>query len=95
MQLRRKNDFSMEILEEFALKKALNIGKKIQTRKTHGKIYEVMDEKQFEESKVKFHKDLSTKFKSEFNVPQFISLEIKKKIQQVGSENGFFNNCED
>ena len=50
-----------------------------------------MDEKYFEESKVKFHKYLSTNFKSEFNVPQFIPLEAEKNIQQVGLEYGLFS----
>ena len=44
-----------------------------------------MDEKYFDESRVKFHKDFLTKLK----------LVFKKKIQQVGLENGFFNNFED
>ena len=54
-----------------------------------------MDEKYFDESRVKFHKDFLKKLKLVFNVPQFIPIEIKKKIQQVGLENGFFDNCED
>ena len=49
-------------------------------------IYEVIDEKYFDALKVKFPKYFPTKFKSQFNVPRFIPLEVKKKIQQVGLE---------
>ena len=43
-------------------------------------IYEIMDEKYFDELKVKYHKDFLMICNSEFKVPQFIPLKTKKKI---------------
>ena len=43
-----------------------------------------MDEKYFDESRVKFHKDFLTKLKSVFNVPQFVTHKFRKNIQQIG-----------
>ena len=54
-------------------------------------IYEVIDEKYFDENEVKFHKYFLTECKSELNVPQFVPLKIKKNIQQVGLEDGLLS----
>ena len=84
---RRKKDFDMEILEKCDLEKALNAKKKTLDEKTPQKtIYEIIDEKRFNESKVKLPKDSLTEYKTKFNVPQFIPLEAEKNIQQVGLE---------
>ena len=54
-------------------------------------IYEVIDAKYLDELKVKFPKYFLTEFESEFDAPLFITLGIKKGIQQVGLEYGLFS----
>ena len=53
-------------------------------------IYEIIEDEYFDDSKVKSPKEFLTKCISEYNVPRFIPLEVKKKIQQVVIEYGLF-----
>ena len=87
----KNDDFDMDILEEGAIEKALNIEKKTLDKKTWKNINEEIDEKYFDESKLKFPKYFLTEFRTELNVHQFIPLEVKKNIQQVGIEYGLFS----
>ena len=78
----------MEILEEGAIEKTLNIKNKTPDEKNPWKnIYEVIEDKYSDESKVKPPKYLLTKCRTELNVTHFIPLEVNKNIQQVGLEN--------
>ena len=53
-------------------------------------IYEVIENDYFEKSKVKSPKEFLTKFRTEYNAPQFIPHEVKNKIQQIGLKNVLF-----
>ena len=57
----------------------------------HRKIYQLIEDDYFDESKVKLPKDLLIKCKEEFNSPRFIPHDVKKKIQQVCLKYGFFH----
>ena len=57
----------------------------------HEKIYVIIDDDYLYESEVKFTKEFLTKFKAEFNIPQFIPHNVKKNIQQVGLEYWLFS----
>ena len=82
----------MEILPEGTLDRALMVmGEKTYAKKHRRKMYEVIDNKYFEQSGVKFFKEFILKWKIEYNVSHFIPVEVKKPIQQVGIEHGFSN----
>ena len=49
-------------------------------KKTWKTIYEVIYEKYFDESRIKFPKYFLTEYKMEFNVPHLIPLKFKNKI---------------
>ena len=59
-------------------------------------IYKFIEDEYIDKSKVKLPKQFLKKCKAEYNVPQFIPHEVKKKIQQNGLEYGLFSQiCED
>ena len=82
----------MDILEEGALEKALNVEMKTPDRKQQCKtIYEVIEYDYSYGSKIKFSKEFLMKNKAEFNVHQFIPHHVKKNIQQIGLEYCLFS----
>ena len=57
-------------------------------------MYYIIDDEYFKQLYVDFPKDFILKYKQEFNVSNFISIDVKNKIQQIGLEYGlFFSNC--
>ena len=58
-------------------------------------IYEVIEDGHLDESSVNFPEEFLTNCIMEYNVPQFIPLEVKKEIQQVCIKYGLFSQIVD
>ena len=65
--------------------------KKSDGQKQRNTISEIIDENYFRESEFKFPISFVTTSKLEYNAPQFIPTNTKKKIQYVRLEYGFFS----
>ena len=59
--------------------------------KTWRAIYELIDDEYFDKLKLKLPKYSLTKCRTEYNVPPFIRLKVKKNIQPFGLNYGLFS----
>ena len=57
-------------------------------------MYYIIDDEYLKQLYVDFPKEFILKYKQEFNVSNFIPVDVKNKIQQIGLEYGlYFSNC--
>ena len=66
----------MEILGEGVLDKALAVPEKLDEKRR--KVFEVIDDEYFKQSDIDFPRYYPLKFKTEFNVSHFITVNVKK-----------------
>ena len=85
------NNFKMDILDKFALYKALEGRDKLQTKNSRETIYQVIDDEYFKQPDVELPNEFLLKYKQEFNVSNFIPVDFKKAIQKIGLEYGLLS----
>ena len=56
------------------------------------KIHEVIDDEYFKQTDARFPKDFLLKYKPEYNISHFITVDSRKAIQKIGLEHGVFYN---